>query len=69
MKKRHTDLARRKPEGTASVRHQQMNSNYVRKYFESLKDVLDKNDLQGKPDRIWNMDETRVVLEQKPTKS
>jgi len=41
VKKRHGQLTRRKPEGTASIRHKQMNKVYVGRYFTALKDVLE----------------------------
>ena len=48
--------------------HRQMNRTYINKYFNALKEELEKNNLVSKSDRIWNMDETWMVLEQKPTK-
>ena len=68
MKKRHKDISMRKPEGTASIRHQLMNQNYVAKYFRALKEVFDEYKLERFPKRIWNMDETGMVLEHKPSK-
>jgi len=68
LKKRHGHLTRRKPEGTASIRHKQMNKVYVKRYFAALKDVLNKYHLHEMNDRVWNMDETDMVLEHKPTK-
>ena len=68
VKKRHGQLTRRKPEGTASIRHKQMNKVYVGRYFTALMDVLDKQNLHEMNDRIWNMDETGMVLEHRPTK-
>ena len=47
LKKRHPLLTRRKPEGTASIRHRQMNKVYVGKYFSALKDVMDANNLHS----------------------
>lgn len=63
LKKRHTDLVRRKPEGTASIRHRLMNPAYVGKYFTALKNVLDENKFSSQ--HIWNMDETGMSLEHK----
>jgi len=65
--KRHPLLTRRKPEGTASIRHRQMNEVYVGKYFSALKDVMDANTLHSELKKIWNMDETGMVLEHRPT--
>ena len=68
MGRRHSSLARRKPEGTATIRHQQMNKKFVEKYFSALKEVFDTNQLNTKPHLIWNMDETGMILEHRPTK-
>jgi len=68
MKRRHASLVRRKTVGTATVRHRQMNKVYVGKYFKAVKDILDKHELHQIPQRIWNMDETGLVLEHRPTK-
>jgi len=65
--KRHPLLTRRKPEGTASIRHRQMNKVYVGKYFSALKSVIDTNNLHSKLHNVWNMDETGMVLEHRPT--
>lgn len=63
LKRRHADLVRRKPEGTASIRHKLMNPAYVGKYFVALKQVLDDNKFSSQ--HIWNMDETGMSLEHK----
>lgn len=68
MKRRHERLRLRQPEGTAAVRHQCMDAVKVRKYFSTLKSVLDANNLLEKPHSIWNMDETGVQLDHKPGK-
>jgi hypothetical protein len=45
-----------------------MNPVHVAKYFKTLKEVLSQHKLEGVPERFWNMDETGMVLEHKPTK-
>ena len=68
MRRRHSDLTLRKPEGTASVRHQCMNPGYVASYFESLRSAMEKNGLLCEPECIWNMDETGCSLSHTPGK-
>ena len=69
VKRRHAGkVTLRQPEGTASVRHQCMDAVKVGKYFAALKDVLSSSELLDKPDRLWNMDETGLQLDVKPTK-
>ena len=64
LKKRHPDLARRKPEGTASVRHVCMNAVTVGKYFSALKTVMEDHKISK--DCMWNMDETGMSLDYTP---
>ena len=66
LQKRHKKkISLRQPEGTASVRHQCMDSVKVQKYFSCLKEVL--STVNG-PTQIWNMDETGLQLDVKPRK-
>ena len=64
MKTRHSQLVRRKPEATATVRHRLMNKEYVMKYFKALEKVMTEHSFQ--PSHIWNMDESGVQLEHRP---
>lgn len=69
IKRRHAGkVTLRQPEGTASVRHQCMDAVKVGKYFAALKEVLSSSELLDKPERLWNMDETGLQLDVKPTK-
>jgi len=45
-----------------------MDKTKVNKYFSALKSVLDEQNLHVKPNAIWNMDETGLQLDHKPTK-
>ena len=54
--------------GTATMCHRQMNCTYMNEFFDALKEEREKNNMVSKSDRIWNMDETWMVLEQKPIK-
>jgi len=40
-----------------------MNKVYMGKYFSALKDVMDNNNPHSKLHKVWNMDETGMVLE------
>ena len=66
LKKRCSTLSIRKPEATASIRHQCMDTVKVAKYFKALKDILDDTNVLSQPNRIWNMDETGFQLDHKP---
>lgn len=69
IQKRHRNkLSLSQPEGTASIRHQCMDSVKVSKYFSALGEVLTENDLHTKPRCLWNMDETGLQLDVKPRK-
>ena len=69
VNRRHAGkIALRQPEGTASVRHQCMDTVKVAKYFAALKEVLSSSELLDKPERLWNMDETGLQLDVKPKK-
>ena len=50
------------------MRQQCMDAVKVSKYFAALKEVLSSSELLDKPDRLWNMDETGLQLDVKPTK-
>lgn len=64
IKERHPELKLRKPEATASVRHDAMNPNYVTSYFNSLKSAIDGVEAK----HIWNLDETGFTLSHTPSK-
>jgi len=69
MLKRHPDLKLRKPEPTAAVRHQCMDREVVKSYLEVIRLTLIKHNMLDKLGaKIWNMDETGIVLDHKPMK-
>ncbi|XP_057662210.1 uncharacterized protein LOC130897395 [Diorhabda carinulata] len=63
--KRHPDLSKRKAEGLSLARASGMNRQDVDKYFEMLLKVLTDNDLISKPERIYNMDESGIQVNNK----
>ena len=68
FRKQNPQIRLRLAEGTASVRHQCMDSWKVSSYFAALKTVLDEKKLINSPKHIWNMDETGIQLEHKAGK-
>ena len=68
MRRRHKNLSMRKPEPTASIRHQCMNNYKVAKYFYALDQELKSKNIHNKPTRIWNMDEVGIQLDYTPDK-
>jgi hypothetical protein len=66
LQRRHSKkISLRQPEGTASIRHQCMETEMVANYLDNLKKVL--NTVSG-PSQAWNMDETGLQLDVKPRK-
>lgn len=63
--KRHPDLSKRKAEGLSLARAHGMNRKDVDSYFEILLKVLTDNDLIGKPEKIFNMDESGIQVNNK----
>ncbi|XP_056645093.1 uncharacterized protein LOC130450623 [Diorhabda sublineata] len=61
----HPDLSKRKAEGLSLARASGMNRQDVDKYFEMLLKVLTDNDLISKPERIYNMDESGIQVNNK----
>ncbi|XP_065642613.1 uncharacterized protein LOC136074235 [Hydra vulgaris] len=68
LKKRHSTLRLRVPEGTAAIRHQCMDKEKVSIYFKALKQVMDEMGLYCKPHCVCNMDETSLQLQHTPDK-
>ncbi|KAJ0180122.1 hypothetical protein K1T71_004713 [Dendrolimus kikuchii] len=65
---RHSELSVRQAEGLSVARVQGLNRKEVDKMFKLLLQILTKHDLINKPDRIFNIDETGVQLNNKPGK-
>ncbi|XP_062575504.1 uncharacterized protein LOC134237417 [Saccostrea cucullata] len=66
LKKRHPEVALRKPEKLGTVRARMLNSCVVEKYFADLSKIVQNLNLQGSPEKIWNCDETGKQLEHTP---
>lgn len=65
--RRHPDISVRKAEGISINRATGMNRETVKHYFELLEKVLTDNKLYDKPSNVFNMDETGLQLNNKPT--
>lgn len=66
--KRHADLSLRSPTPLSTVRCRMLNEVVTSKYFTELGEIVQRLNLQDKPECIWNMDETSVSLCHRPTK-
>ncbi|KAJ8018254.1 hypothetical protein HOLleu_43854 [Holothuria leucospilota] len=62
FKARHPDLRLRRPDPLDRSRAVNSTANNPREYFSLLKEVLPKYHLDDKPDRIFNCDESIIVL-------
>ena len=56
-----------KPQKLSIVRAKSTSDEVLSKYYKELKSVLEKNDLVDRPDLIWNVDETGLIMEHTPT--
>lgn len=66
---RNPAIAIRQAEGLSMVRAKALNRQEVAQFFTLLtKSVRTENDLLDKPDRVYNMDESGVQLNNKPGK-
>ena len=68
FKARHPNISLRHPEATATARHKGMEEDRIQQYFVSVHDTLARNNLLDKPHKIWNMDETGLILCHRPPK-
>lgn len=65
---RNPELSVRQAEGLSLARAQGLNRAEVKKIFDLLLEVMMEHDLLDKPDRIFNMDETGVQINNSPGK-
>lgn len=63
---RHKDLSVRKAEGVSTARAKGLSREVVANYFNLLQSPLEENDLFGKPECIFNVDETGLQLNNRP---
>lgn len=68
LKRRHPNFTLRTPEPLSTKRSKALNPIELGKYFTELGEVLSELQLHGKPQLIWNMDETNSKFEHKPSK-
>lgn len=68
LKKRHPNVALRVAEALPQNRMSMINKKAVESYFNDLENLMDRLQLQEKPHRIWNMDETGKQFQHKPAK-
>jgi hypothetical protein len=67
FRKRHPELVRRKPQALQMIRARSATPEVIRHWFvECLRPALDKLQLHGKPNCIFNVDETGFPLSGKP---
>lgn len=64
--RRHPQLSLRVPEPTSAARASAFNKPIVTKFFETLSELLEKNEIP--PERMYNCDETGVQTSHKPGK-
>ena len=67
--RRHPEIVLRTPATLASARAKASSRESINQYFDVLEDTLDQYDLHGKPNLIFNMDETGFPLDPKPLKT
>ena len=65
---RNPTLRLRAGDSTAGVRMDAINAENMKEYFDLLKSIYAKHDLESHPEAIYNMDETGVPLEPRPPK-
>ena len=66
--KRQPQLSLCKGDATANVHMDSINPEAMSQYFDLLNDVLEEYGLTTEPERIYNVDETRMPLDHHPTK-
>lgn len=63
---RNHNVIIRKPEGLSKARINGMQEEKVKRFYEVLQQVIDDNNLQGKPECIYNQDEIGLPLSNRP---
>ncbi|CAB3252682.1 unnamed protein product [Arctia plantaginis] len=63
---RNKKLTIRKPEGLSRARIDGMKKEKVTEFFNTLKTVVDINNLRGRPECVYNVDETGMPLSNRP---
>lgn len=68
FKKCNPDITLSKPKKLSLVRAKSTSEAVLNKYFQDLEKVMSTNGLLDKPENIWNIDETGLVMEHSPSK-
>ena len=68
FKKRWRNIQLAKPEKLAIVRARATLQQAIDKHFVGLKQTFKKLNLEGQPDKIWNIDESEILIEHTPPK-
>lgn len=63
---RNKKLTIRKPEGLSRARIDGMKKEKVAEFFNTLETVVDNNNLRGRPECVFNVDETGMPLSNRP---
>jgi hypothetical protein len=64
---RNNELVLRKPEKLSNIRARNLNPITLQKYFAVLGTILTDLNLKNASNRIWNMDETGMLMEHSPS--
>lgn len=64
--KRNKELTIRKPEGLSRARIDGMKREKVAEFFKTLETVVEKTNLRGRPECVYNVDETGIPLNNRP---
>lgn len=65
--RRNPDIIIRKSEGVSIARAQGMSRALVQRYFDLLENILSECNLHNKPSNVFNVDETGLQLNNKPS--
>ena len=68
FQQRHPKMSLRCGDATAHIRMKAVSEENMLHYFALLRKCLEENDLINHPERIYNMDETGILLDPKPPK-
>ncbi|KAF2896534.1 hypothetical protein ILUMI_09641 [Ignelater luminosus] len=64
--KRNQHLSIRKPEGLPRARINGMKKEKVAEFYKTLENMVEENDFRGKPECVYNVDETGMPLNNQP---
>ncbi|KAH3800246.1 hypothetical protein DPMN_153877 [Dreissena polymorpha] len=67
LKKKWPDIHVAKPQKLSLARAKASSPEVLEHYFSDLKNIMENCHLTNRPDLIWNIDETGLLLEHSPT--